>query len=565
MFIMKRFVKLSLLFAVMTVVMSSCNCFKKMLKNIDSVEVTTSPEIVTLKGKNAVIDVTVNFPAKYFDGAAVLKMTPVLVYEGGEIVGTPKFVQGESVEDNYTVIAKATGGSYTQTVSIPYEDAASISTLEIRVEAKCTGKCKESLKEFTQIGVLPVAQGVRTTSKLANNSVYMTYMKDDFQRVKTYNQEAEILYDINRYKVNKVELSSDQIEMFEKFVEEYSSKERTTLGNVYAKGYASPDGPLDFNDKLAKQRSESGQEAVAKSLSSLCADIDYDIAAYGEDWDGFKELVAASNMKDKDLILQVLAMYSSPVERDQQIQNMTAVFTELKDNIFPPLRRTKFVVSADVSGKTDEELVAAAKGNVSELDLEEALFAATLVKELDVKVKVYKYAAEKFNCARAYNNYAVASAKSCDWATAKTAIDKAASMSKDPIIANNMAAVAIQNGDFAKAKDLLAAAKGPEAQSNQSLLKIAEGEPTTANLKGYNLAVAELCLNNPSAAAAALATVDCPCTNYVSAVIAMREGKSSDAIASLKKAIAYKPAMKAKAAKDIEFVKLFGTTEFEAL
>lgn len=557
---MKRFMKASLLLAVVAVALSSCNCYKKMAKNVDEVETSCSPEVAMLRGKNAVVDVTVTFPEKYFNKKATWKITPVLVYDGGESVGTPKYIQGEKVADNYTVISKSEGGSYTQTVSIPYVDAASISVLELRVEAKCSTDA-----EFVSAATVVIGEGVRTTSKLVDNAGYMTLMKDNFKKVITYTEEADVLYDINRYNVRPVELTKEQIKLFEDFVTENSDKERTTLGNVYAKGYASPEGPLKFNDELSKKRSVSGKDAISKVLSDV--DVNYDIASYGEDWEGFKELVQASNLKDKGLILQVLNMYSSPVERDEQIKNMTAVFDELKDSVLPALRRTKLIASADVAAKPDSELIAAATNDISSLTVEEALYVATLVDDSATKLALYKYAGETFNDARGYNNYAVIVADaSNDWSAAKAALNKAATLSVDDAIANNLAAVAIQEGEWDKAAQYLSGLTSDDAISNQSMLKIAQGEFVTANIDGVNLAVAQLCQGNVAAAKSTVSSINnCPDAAYVKAVIAMREGNSSSAISYLKEAISLKAVCREWAQKDIEFVSISDTAEFKAL
>ena len=132
---MKRFVK-SFMFMSLVVLLTGCNCYKKMAKNVDRLTITATPSVLTLKGNNVVTDIKVDFPAKYFNRKAVLKVTPVLVFEGGEIAGTPKFIQGEKVKDNYTVIPYKTGGTYTQNISIPYDKRAKICTLELRVESK---------------------------------------------------------------------------------------------------------------------------------------------------------------------------------------------------------------------------------------------------------------------------------------------------------------------------------------------------------------------------------------------------------------------------------------------
>ena len=212
---MRKLVK-GLMLASMVVLLAGCNCYKKMLKKVDQVSISATPAVLTLKGSNVVTDVTVTFPAKYFNKKATLKVTPVLVFEGGEIVGTPKYLQGEKVKDNYTVIPYKTGSSYTQSVSFPYDERAKLSTLELRIEAKCTKgkKCKE----YSDFAAIPVAEGVSTVQALANNTAYLSIMPDNFKRVTTISQSADIMYLINRSNVRKGELTKEQVKMFEDFV-----------------------------------------------------------------------------------------------------------------------------------------------------------------------------------------------------------------------------------------------------------------------------------------------------------------------------------------------------------
>lgn len=559
---MKRFVKVSLMLASAAILLSSCNCYKKMAKNADDVNITCVPTVLSLKGNTVSADITVTYPAAYFNKKAILKVTPVLVFEGGEIAGTPKYVQGEKVKDNYTVIAKAEGGSYTQTVVFPYDSRADLSTLELRVE----GKCAKKNSEFTTIAVIPVAQGISTIQKMANNSAALALMPDNFKRVTTISQNAEIMYQINRSNVRKGELTKEQIKAFEDFVKEYSDKDRATLGNIYAKGYASPDGPVSFNDKLSKARSESGQKAISEKLKDV-ENAKYDVAAYGEDWEGFKELVAASDIKDKDLILQVLAMYDNPVKRDEEIHNMSSVFDVLAEDILPQLRRTKLSADVDIEGRTDAEIVAALQNNISALNEEELLYGATLTDDAALKEKAYKEAASKFNSARGYNNLGVVLAQNGKDAAAKEAIEKAATLSNDPIITNNLGVLALMSGDVAKAKSYLSSLNTPEAKKSMGLVNLAEGNYAEAarSLDGYNLAVAEVLNGNLAKAKSLLADCDCANADYLKAVIAMREGNTSSAISNLKSAIAKDSSLKAKAQKDVEFAKLFGTQEFLAL
>lgn len=551
---MKRFVKVSLMLASAAVLLSSCNCYKKMAKNADDVNITCTPTVLSLKGNTVSADITVTYPAAYFNKKAVLKVTPVLVFEGGEITGTPKYVQGEKVKDNYTVIAKKQGGSYTQTVTFPYDSRADLCTMELRVEGKCA-KGKHS--EFTPIAAIPVAQGISTIQKLADNAAGLAIMPDNFKRVTTISQGAEIMYLINRANVRKGELTKEQIKMFEDFVKEYSNKDRATLGNIYAKGYASPDGPLAFNDKLSKERSQTGQKAISEQLKDV-KNAKYDIAAYGEDWEGFKELVSKSNIKDKDLILQVLSMYSSSTQREDEIKNMSSVFNELKKDILPQLRRSVIVNTIDLEGKTDAEMMALVEaGKLDQLNLNELLFVAeSIAQDNATKNIVLAYAAEKYNDARAYNNLGIVLTEEGRTADALKCFQKAAQLGEASEALNtNLALANLANGNMAEAQKY---AKGADAKA-KSLVNAAQGNYNDAakQLDGMNAAIANTMNKDYAAAKRAIAKDMSAEADYLRAVIASEEGDMRTAEAQLKSAVKKDEKMAKKAMKDIHFKKLF--------
>jgi Flp pilus assembly protein TadD/outer membrane protein OmpA-like peptidoglycan-associated protein len=547
----------------------SCGeCYEKMQKNQDQIQVICNPEVLVLKGSNVSTDITVSFPENYFNKETILKITPVLVYEGGELVGTTKYVQGEDVVGNYTTISRFEGGSYSQNVVFPFVKEAAMGTLELRIEAKCYDDCKETA-DFVPVATLAAAKGISAIQNLANNSIAccdnacaaggngLAVLEHNFQRASTTSQEAEILYKINSSVVNKKQLTAEQIALFKDFVAANSTAERTTLSNIYASGYASPDGPEKFNNKLSEQRSKTGAKAIKKELKAV-EGLNYEIASYGEDWDGFKTLVENSNIEEKDLILNVLQMYSSPVERDKEIQNMSAVFKVLAEEILPQLRRTRFAVEATYAGLTDEEILAAAKAGDNNLDIEHLLYAATLTNDKAEKAAIYEFAAATYHDARAYNNLAVVKAQQGELNAAKTAFEKSAQLEANSEVANNLATVAVAMGDLEAAKKYLAGVESEAAKANKGAIALAEGnyQEAKANLTGYNLAVAELCDNNIAAAKAALAEVKGADADYLRAIIANREGNTAEATKFLNAAIAAKPELKAQAANDIELVGL---------
>ncbi len=538
---MKKIVKYGVLLVAAALTLSSCNCFKKMAKNQDQISVSANPELLTLVGGEIVTDVTVVFPARYFNPKAIVRVTPMLVFAGGAIEGTPKYFQGERVKDNYTVISKASGGVFTQRIAFPWDPRARQSTLELKVE----GKCKDG--DYVLGGVVTVAEGVNTLQQDLAYADAMTLMADDFKRITHETGSVNIMYQVNSSNVRAGELSKAQTKLFEDFIRENENRDRVTLGNIQARGYASPEGPEGFNDELSRRRSQSGRTAIEKQLRG--ANVNYDVASYGEDWEGFKELVEASNMRDKAMIIQVLNMYSSAAQRDIEIRNMSAVFEELKQNILPELRRTQMLATTDIQGKTDAELIAAANGNIASLNVEETLFAATLFSADADKARIYRSAADRFNDARAWNNLAIALASQNDWAGAESALARATQVSSNPAMVNNLALVAMAQGKTAEAERYL-----PTASTQaKALAEVTKGNYAAASrgLEGYNKAVADVLGGNLSAAKNALVGDNSAAADYLRGVISAREGDNAAAASSVRAAIAKEPALRAKALADV--------------
>ncbi len=570
---MRNLLKMGLALMAGALVFTSCNCFKKMAKNREEIQITCNPEVLALNNGKVVADVSVSIPAKYFNAKAVAKVTPVIVFEGGELAGTPKFYQGSKVDENYTVVDKNASGVYTQHVEFPYDERMRQSELQMRIEIKCPkGDCKEMTLINANTGATPtdeekailaadnaeglalrkafgltVAYGVNTLQSDLNYSDNMVPMANDYKRVTTSEVSVDITYKINDSKVSKVAVKG--LDGFKNNVDETMQNDRATQ-HITVKGYASPDGPETLNDKLSKARSESGKAAVAKLLKD--SGLEVDAAAYGEDWEGLKELVENSNIQDKNLILQVLSLYSSSAQRESEIKNMASVFNELKTDVLPKLRRSKVVNSTDLMGKTDDEIMALVNGKkYGDLTNEELLYAAeSLVKNGDQKVSVLEYTAKQYNDARAYNNLGIALAEIGSQDAALKAFEQAAKMgSTNSALSNNLALANLANGNVAEANKYLQAAD----RKSKALAAAAQGNYTEAakNLSGTNAAIAYTMNKDYAAAKNAIAKDNSAEADYLRAIIAQKEGDIATAKAQLKSAVAKNPALAQKAATDI--------------
>ena len=569
---MKKLMKLSMVLAVAALAFTSCNCFKKMAKNRDDVQLTVAPEILTLNNGIVAADINVTFPVKYFNAKAVVKVTPVIVFEGGEVAGTAHFYQGSKVDDNYTVVDKKNGGNVTMHVEFPYDPRMDECALQLRAEIKCPGgKCKEFTLVNLNTGAIPtkeeaavlagndaaaaalakefgltVAYGLNTLQKDIKYGDLMEQMDNNFKRITTVVDKTDLLYAINSSVVTKKNERNANLDAFKANVDETMQNDRATQ-NIAVKGYASPDGPVKFNDKLSKARSESGKKVVAKLLKD--SGLDIDAAAYGEDWDGFKELVEQSNIKDKDLILQVLSLYNSPAERETEIKNMSSVFEELKEEILPELRRSQIVNTTDLQGKTDEEIMAAYR-NGGELSAEEYLFAAqVLVENPEEQIAILTAASKKYNDARIWNNLGVAQTKAGDKEAALKSFEKAAKLDSSAALNKNLLLANLANCNTAEAKKYAAAADS-EAKA---AMAAAEGnyKSAAAGLEGYNKAIALVQSNDLAGAKKAIAKDNSAEADYLRAVIAVKEGDLKSAEAQLKSATSKNPELAKKAASDV--------------
>jgi tetratricopeptide (TPR) repeat protein len=357
------------------------------------------------------------------------------------------------------------------------------------------------------------------------------------------------MYAINSSTLSRKATSTEELSDFQQNVVAQKDNDRIKQ-NIYVNGYASPDGPEKFNDKLSAARSAAGKKAAEKLLKEVGLSID--AASYGEDWAGFRELVAASDIEDKELILSVLDSYGSSSEREDQIKNMSQVFSALKDEILPQLRRAQLVNSSDITGKTDAEMVELVRaGKFSSLDEYEMLHIASTGKLSDEEaLAVLENVANTYKSATAYNNLGVAYAKAGEASKAAAAFDKAVKAGGNSTeINNNLALVNLMLGDTSAAKSYTSNA----SQKTKALAAAAEGNYASAQsqLDGYNAAIAATMNADYTAAKQFIANDATAKADYLRAIINVKQGDMAAATAALKSAIAKEPAYAERCKKDV--------------
>ena len=559
---MKKGLFLSLIAAV--AMLASCS---KTLPQPEEINVNPSP--LTVVGNKVNADITGTFPVKKFAKKGVLTVTPVLKYEGGEAVGTPVTYVGEKAKENGTTVSYKEGGKYSQSCSFDYVPAMDKSELYLRFTAKVGNK-------EVEVPELKVADGLVATVKLAkacdNKSVVTP---DKFQRVIQQMQEADIKFLIQQSNLRSSETKSQQMKDLQAAIKEADQNERKAINKLEVSGYASPDGGMDLNEKLAGQRQKNAQKFLQQQLKrdKVKTDIASDITA--EDWAGFQTLLENSNMQDKELVLRVLGMYTDPEEREAQIKNLSSVYSTIADEILPALRRSRLILTTDLIGKSDEEILNFLKSDPSQLSVEEMLYAATLTNDNAEKIATYQKVADQFNDFRAFNNMGMLYFEQGNVAEARRAYNKALAIEPQNADVNfNAGVAAMADGDLAKAEEHLGKAAGTQGnlaaamgtlytmKGDYKAAKSAYGQAAT-----NNAAVQQIINEDYAGARQTLANVKEPngVTAYLQAVVGARTNDRNAVYSNMKEAVAKDASLKARAQNDIEFAKFAEDAEFQAI
>ena len=547
--------KLLLLTVVSTMLSTSCSKLGPL--SADQFSVTPNP----LETKGGVVPATINghFPEKYMNKKAVVTVIPELRYDNGERVkGAPATFQGENVAANNQTIAYRTGGNYTLNTDFAYADcnkAELYMTFDARLDSK-----QVSIPE------VKVANGVIATSELYRRTVttaQAALAPDAYQRITQKKQEANIKFLIQQANLRKSELKNNSVKEFIRMLKQINDdQEGLRLQNVEVSAYTSPDGGFSINDKLANERQKVSEQYVNQELKKLKIDTNVDARYTAQDWDGFQELVKASNIQDKDIILRVLSMYKDPQEREQQIKNISSAFRELADGILPQLRRSRLILNYEVIGRSDQQILDQIKADPKKLSIEELLYGAALKETPAEQETVYKLATTVYpNDARAYNNLATIAYARGDYEAARTLLAQALRINAQlPEAKANQALLALQNGDVKTADLYIASATGAnglsEVLGNLNLAKgnYAQAEQDFGNSISNSAALAQILNKHYAAAEATLKQIRQAdaVTDYLRAIVYTHLGNTTDAREALSKATGKDERLARYAENDLE-------------
>ncbi|MDB9775657.1 hypothetical protein OAB47_05440 [Vicingaceae bacterium] len=556
-----------------SVSLMACNPLNKMSKKAEDVSYSVTPNPLELHGDSVEINVSGSIPPKFFNKKVSVDFVPNYKFAGLESNFKTITLVGEDSEVEGIKINFERGGSFSYTDKVAYVKGMEQAELFMVATGSYKGKSTSFDPEL-------VAKGTIITPMWVQDEDMPIVGADQFAKVVPQEFKATINYLVNSSNVRSSEMSDEDVKGMAEFVKE-GKKKAFVFKSTDVVAWASPEGEISLNENLADDRANAGAN-VAKGLLSknridAAKGIDfYNKTGKGEDWDGFKSAMQASDIADKNLILRVLEMYEDKTKREQEIKNLAETFEVVKENILPQLRRSEVTIKADLISMSDEMISKYAVSNPDTLSNEELLYAATLADDMNAKLEIYKKAERVYpNDWRGFNNSGYIYAMQNDLAKAKVEFEKAAKLNQSsPVVNNNLGMVARLEGDKAKAMDYYNKASGAGAAvgANKGLLNIKSGDYSQAvsnygDTKSFNAALAQTLNKDYQAALKTIDASEAASTAkgmYLKAVVGARMKDKAMMLNNLKSAVAKDPSLKDFVKNDAEFNNYRDDAEFQA-
>lgn len=594
----------------MAILFSGCG-LNKMVRDYED-EVSYSPNVNPLENHGGIVAVegTGRIADGYFHRNAVAEITPVLRYGDSETRLEPVVLRGQRAEKDGILVDGALSIDYSDEVEFTEEMLASELFMSARIYMDGDEEDAEILHERK------VADGIINTSQRVEKDEDMALAAHGYEEGAIATKSANIYFEYQRHNLNwnfdlnQREDNKEKIKEINEFL-----KKGWDIKSIEVNAWASPEGEVAFNEKLAKDRAstahgywekqlEKGVEKVKEKLEKeaqerleekveeakeeaegeeeikVQVEGEYkvpgiQVASKGEDFEGFMEKLQASTIEEKDAIANVINSELAPEEREERIKDMTVIYEEIEE-ILKPLRRAEIVIEAVEPTKSDEEIATLSTTSPEELDSKELLYAATLTDDLQTKLEIYNSAKELFpQNYKGFNNAAYVNIKLENAEEAAADLEKANQLAPNQgSVLNNLGVVAAHKGDHENAISYYEAAEELGVNTNYNIGNImilaGDYEDALSYYAGrtctHNIGLAHMMNDNMSAAMTNLECADeSAAVAYLTAIAGARENNNTMVFENLEKAIELDPDYKESAKIDREFIDLFGVAEFQEI
>ena len=593
-----------------SVLFTGCSGLSKMKSNSNKVRYQTNPNPVETMDEKVVVKFTGQIPEKYFDKGCAVFIQPVFSWQGGEIPLEPITLKGEKVDGDGAIINYAKGGRFTYSDMFDFKpgmETGRITLTPVGYTATHTNEDARFMEDVIHTNQGEVFSTVLISDGVNNTSSWVDIKGNISIAPINYNKTQGIVETADIYFLNGTSDLDWDFEMNRKFDAHntFLNLKRIMLEQGLPKqisitGWASPEGEETNNVGVSKNRADVATAQLNQLLDEVLTimarrakvkpqDVEYykyqqlkkliiTTRAAGEDWVHLVVMVEGSDIQDKHAIINIVETQQNVLKREQMIRNMAETYEELREEIFPNLRRAQIALYYSEARKTDPELAKLASLNPSKLSFDELMYAAYINYNYDTKLKYYKWATENHPQEwAAWNNAGAVAFYLDSISEAERYLNVARDLNPhNPDVLNNTGLLFLAKKDYALAKYYFEEAKrqgSSDADANLPILNLKRGNYNEAqktlknNTCTYNLAFAQL-MNDQ--AGTAIRTLNCCLdqnadVNYLRAVCYARLGDKTNCLKNLKASIDDKYEYKRKAAVDTEFREYWDDEEFKLI
>ena len=549
-------------------IFSSCSMIKEL-----EYEVTQNP--LHMKGGDVTLQINGKFIEKGLNAKAVAEITPIFFCkDGNEIPFQTEIYQGPKAAGNGKVVP-STGMSFSYVGTIPYQKSMDEGEVKVQLIVKMGSKTENIMSP-------KIADGTIITPKLVvlDDQVINT-TECNFKRINSFTKSATINFNKGKHNISSRELRDSDVKDILGFISD--SKEegsRIKVKSIQISSFASPEGEIDLNNDLAKDRGNSTMKSLISKSRRMKFDAGkeasfYNVIPKGEDWEGFKTEVSKTDNEDKDLILRVLQMTPDLNMREKEIRNMAKSYAFLEKKVLPQLRRSVITVNYDEVGYSEDELKNLVATNPDTLSLEEIIQATLNEQDMNIQLKNYNNAARLFpNDWRIKNNTGYIMYMMGDNDGASKSFEDAMAITDNKIVSNNVAAVKhVSNGKSSdEVKSLFESSNTSQSKYNIGLIQIEEGKyeesiTSMGDTKSYNYALVNILAEHYDVASDVIDELDLNDAKsyYLKAIIGARTFNTEMVMENLKVSFDKDASLKDMAIKDREFIKFFENSDFLAM
>lgn len=218
---------------------------------------------------------------------------------------------------------------YTQEVAVNDDSKRFLITLGGKVVALDGSFYKLPKSDTLSYNISSMLTFIDTTSR---------YMKKIIEKYAVVNDRKFLSFKVN--KTNIIDTLGDnrnQLNDIDRLMNALITQKEFHVDSIILTASASPEGSLQHNTTLSKERAESLKKYLGRELEKLIT-----VKHIPEDWAELKRLITMDTiLTNKTVILEVIATVANLDKREQALHKFSQ-YNYLKDRLYPKLRAVNF-------------------------------------------------------------------------------------------------------------------------------------------------------------------------------------------------------------------------------